>query len=83
MALCSCASPRKFEVEIIPTVEGVSYHVITTKNYGIITATGTKDENGNIDFTISAEAVDATSLAIKTIETQGKVIEKLSELIPK
>ena len=81
LMLVGCAMPGRFEVEITPTEEGVKYHVITTKNYGLITATGSKAPSGAIEFQIKAEKVDSTAMGIQAIQTQSEAIKSLTGII--
>ena len=70
-AICAgCASDHyagKFEADLTvdpETHQITGMHVLTTKNYGNINASGTVDPKTQMPvFTISAENVDATSLA--------------------
>ncbi len=53
--------------------------VITTKNYGNITATGTIDPKTQMPvFTISAENVDATSLAAIVAKSNADIAKSVS-----
>ena len=58
-----------------------AFNVITTKNYGNIKATGTVDPVTKMPiFTISAENVDATSLAAIVAKSNADIAKSVSGL---
>ena len=87
MLLGGCAADHyagKFEAHM--TVDPASGHitgldVVTTKNYGNINAKGTIDPKTNLPiFEISAENVDATSLAAIVAKSNSDIAKSVSSI---
>ena len=87
MMLCGCAGDHyagKFEAHM--TVDPSTGHitgldVVTTKNYGNINAKGTIDPKTNLPmFEISAENVDATSLAAIVAKSNADIAKSVSKV---
>ncbi len=82
LVMCSCALPGKFEANLDYDEQGrQTWHVITTKNYGLIDADIKTNKDGTMSAKVVAEKVDATTLAAKTIEAQTSIINSLAGIV--
>ena len=85
LVLPACASDHyagKFEAHMkVDPATGhiIGLDVVTTKNYGNINAKGTVDPKTNLPvFEISAENVDATSLAAIVAKSNAEIAKSVS-----
>ena len=86
--ICACASDHfagRFEAHISidpETHQLTGLNVITTKNYGNINASGTIDPKTQMPvFTISAENVDATSLAAIVAKSNAESTKNIAGMV--
>ena len=80
---CSCGAKHiagVFEIDIDYDENGKpkKFHALTTKNYGDIKVKGVRDKDGNLGFELTAQKVDATSLAAIVAQSNAEIAKSVS-----